>query len=193
VVLTLDGGIEDLEIAQTQGLTALRQYRILRLTQEAHEQGGLLTQEDLSRLLHVSTRTLRVDIKELFRDGNTVHTRGYDHDIGRSISHKTHIIDLYLRGYTYSEIMRRTRHSGHSVKRHVLGFGRLLLLKSRGLDDIVQLSRLLGQSERLTEEYLGLFDKYLEGDRWPRAYVELLVQLRALYPSKKREGGRHDK
>jgi biotin operon repressor len=188
VVLTVDGGIEDLEVARAQGVRALRQYRILRLTQEAYEQGGVLTQEDLSRLLHVSSRTIRQDIGELVRDGNTVHTRGYDHDIGRGVSHKTHIIDLYLRGYTYTEIMRRTRHSGHSVKRYVLGFGRLLLLRSRGIADVCQLSRLLGQGERLTEEYVALFDKYLEGDHWPRVYVELVEQLRALYPSKKKRG-----
>jgi biotin operon repressor len=187
VTLTLDGGIEDLEIAQSQGTQALRQHRILRLTQEAYDQGGLLTQEDLARILHVSDRTIRADVKSLIKDGNTVHTRGYDHDIGRGVSHKTRIIDLYLKGYTYSDIMRMTRHSGHSVKRYVLGFGRLLLLKSRGVDDVTQLSHLLTQSRRLTEEYLEVFERYLDGDQWPGVYVDLLAQLRALYPSKRVE------
>jgi len=185
VTLTLDGGIADLEIVRTQGLQALRQHRILRLTQEAYDQDGLLTQEDLARLLHVSDRTIRDDVKNLVNDGNTVRTRGYCHDIGRGVSHKTRIIDLYLKGYTYAEIMRKTRHSGHSVKRYVMGFGRLLLLKSRSIDDVAQLSRLLTQSERLTEEYLELFDRYLENDSWPKVYVDLLEQLRTLYPSKK--------
>ena len=187
VTLTLDGGIEDLEIARSQGVQALRQHRILRLTQEAYEQGGLLTQEDLARILHVSDRTIRADVKGLVKDGNTVHTRGYDHDIGRGVSHKTRIIDLYLKGYTYSEIMHMTRHSGHSVKRYVLGFGRLLLLKSRGVDDVIQLSHLLSQSKRLTEEYLGVFQEHLDGDHWPRVYMDLLEQLRALYPSNRVE------
>jgi hypothetical protein len=186
VTLTLDGGISDLEVARTQGFQALRQHRILRVTQEAYDQDGLLTQEDLARLLHVSDRTIRGDIKSLVKDGNTVRTRGYCHDIGRGVSHKTMIIDLYLKGYTYAEIMRRTRHSGHSVKRYVMGFGRLLLLKNRGIDDVAQLSRLLTQSERLTWEYLELFQQYLDGDNWPRVYLDLLEQLRALYPSKKK-------
>jgi hypothetical protein len=127
-------------------------------------------------------------MKSLVGDGNTVHTRGYHHDIGRGVSHKTCIIDLYLKGYTYSDIMRKTRHSGHSVKRYVLGFGRLLLLKSREIDNVSELSRLLNQSERLTEEYLELFEKYLDGANWPQVYVDLLGQLRSLYPAKK--GGR---
>ena len=186
VQLTLDGGIEDLEIAGTQGLVALRQYRIIRLTEEAYDQGGLLTQEDLGRLLHVSSRTIRSDIQNLIEDENTIHTRGYDHDIGRSLSHKTHIIDLHLSGYTYAEIMRRTRHSGHSIKRYVLSFSRLLLLKNRGIDELNQLSRLLNQSRRLTEEYVLLFEKYLDGDRWPSSYLDLLEQLQALYPAKKK-------
>ena len=59
VTLTLDGGIEDLDVARTQGLQSLRQYRVLRLTQEAYDQDGLLTQEDLARLLQVSVRKRR--------------------------------------------------------------------------------------------------------------------------------------
>jgi len=109
VTLTLDDGIEDLEVLKGQGFKALRQKKVLRLTDEAYEQGGLLTQEDLARLLQVSSRTIRSDIAELIIDGNTIHTRGFEHDIGRGISHKTRIVDLYLSGYAYASIMHQTR------------------------------------------------------------------------------------
>jgi DNA-binding CsgD family transcriptional regulator len=188
VTLTLDNGIEDLDVLREQGSIALRQLKVLRLTEEAYIQYGLLTQEDLARLLQVSVRTIRNDIIELVRDGNTVHTRGYDHDIGRGISHKTRIVDLHLYGYTYNEIMRRTRHSAHAIKRYVNTFGRLLLLLSHDMYEIRELSRLLNQSERLTKEYLELFEKYKRGDHWPKEYVELLDQLKALYPAKKKAG-----
>jgi len=190
VTLTLDNGIEDLDVLRWQGPNALRQLKILRLTEEAHQQGGLLTQEDLGRLLQVSSRTIRSDIKRLVADGNTVHTRGYDHDIGRSVSHKTRIVDMYLNGYTYDVIMHRTRHSAHAIKRYVWTFGRMLLLLSHQVERVSELSRLLGQSERLTQEYLELFDRYRDGDKWPSVYVELLEQLKALYPSKKKKAGR---
>lgn len=192
VTLTLDNGIEDLDVLRRQGISSLRQLRILRLTEEAYIQGGLLTQEDLGRLLQVSSRTIRSDIQSLIRDGNTVHTRGYDHDIGRSVSHKTKIVDLYLCGYTYDEIMRRTRHSAHSVKRYVSSFGRLLLLLNHNLTDIHEISRLLNQSERLTKEYLELYERYKQGDKWPRSYIELVEQLRVLYPAKKKVMGGSD-
>ena len=186
VELTLDDGIEDLDVLRAQGFIALRQLRILRLTEEAYQQGGLLTQEDLARLLQVSSRTIRSDISALQSDGNTIHTRGYEHDIGRGVSHKARIVDLYLSGFTYDEIMRKTRHSAFSIKRYVCGFGRLLLLLSHDLTEVSEISRLLHQSERLTGEYLELFEKYKHGDSWPPVYLELLQQLKALYPAKKK-------
>jgi DNA-binding CsgD family transcriptional regulator len=188
VTLTLDGGIEDLDVLRLQGSIALRQLRILRLTEEAFMQGGLLTQEDLGRLLQVSSRTIRSDIRALVHDGNTVHTRGFDHDIGRSISHKTRIVELFLKGYTYDEIMRRTRHSAHSIKRYITSFGRLLLLLNHEISNLSELSRLLNMSERLCGEYLVLFNSHKKGDKWPPVYLELLEQLRALYPAKKKAG-----
>jgi biotin operon repressor len=186
VELTLDGGIEDLSVLRLQGPSFLRQLRILRLTEEAYSQGGLLTQEDLGRLLQVTSRTIRTDIQHLLKDGNTVHTRGFDHDIGRSVSHKSRIVDLYLQGFTYDEIMRKTRHSAFSIKRYVCTFSRLLLLLSHEMTDVLTISRLMHQSARLTREYLDLFNKYKQGDEWPAVYHELLEQLRVLYPTKKK-------
>lgn len=186
VVLCLDNGVEDLDVLRVQGPVALRQLKILRLCEEAWTQGGVLTQEDLSRLLQVSVRTIRRDVGILIADGNTVHTRGFAHDIGPGLSHKTRIIELFLRGHTYDEIMRKSRHSAHAIKRYVVSFGRLLLLLNRDITGVRELARLLGLSERLVGEYLALFDKYKQGDHWPAEYLELLEQLKILYPSKKK-------
>ncbi len=188
ICLTLDGGIEDLDLLRVEGSKALRQLKILRISDEAYYQGGLLTQEDIGRLLQVSSRTVRSDIRELQKDGNLVRTRGNEQDIGRGLSHKSRIIELYVSGYTYDEIIRRTRHSGHSIKRYVKSFGRLLLIKSHGIKDVSEVSRLLHISERLTKEYLSIYRKHKQGDHWPKIYQELLEQLKALYQSKKKSG-----
>jgi biotin operon repressor len=190
VTLGLDGGIEDLQVLRKSGAKALRQLKVLRLTEEAYDQGGILTQEDLGRILQVSDRTIRKDIKELVKDGNGIHTRGFDHDIGRSLSHKSRIVELYLQGDVYETIMRKSRHSAYSIKRYVMSFGRLLLLLDRGITEVSELRRVLGQSEKLTLEYLELYERYKQGDGWPKVYGELVDQLRALYPSKKK-GGRY--
>ena len=120
--------------------------------------------------------------------GFTVHTRGNDHDIGRGVSHKTRIVDLYLAGLTYEEIMQRTRHSAVAIRRYITTFGRLLLLIDKGIKEPLALSRVLQQSERLTREYLDLYETHLTDDgSWPVAYSELLDQLRALDPAEKKE------
>ncbi|MCF7802049.1 MAG: DUF1670 domain-containing protein [Candidatus Marinimicrobia bacterium] len=188
VSFTLDRGIDDLNVLRDQGSEALRQLKILRLTEEAYDQGGLLTQEDLGRLLQVSSRTIRKDMQALQQDGNTLHTRGNDHDIGPGVSHKTHIIDLYLSGLTYYEIMGKTRHSSHAIKRYVSTFGRMLIMLNKGLDKVPEISRLLGCSERLTKEYLALYEKHKQGDHWPSIYIELIDQLQVMYPAKKKTG-----
>jgi len=91
---------------------------------------------------------------------------------------------------TYYEIMRKTRHSSYAVKRYVSTFGRLLIMLNKGLSRVVEISRLLNCSERLTREYLVLFDKYRQGDQWPSIYLELMDQLQVMYPSKKKNGVR---
>lgn len=187
VVLTLVGGREDVEVFRDHGPGSLRQQRVLRLTDEAYGQGGLLTQEDLALLLHVSSRTIRNDVQTLMSAGFTVHTRGYDHDIGRGVSHKTRIVDLFLAGLTYDEMMRRTRHSASAIRRYVTTFGRMLLLIEKGITSSLSLSRILQQSERLTLEYLSLYEKYLVDGAWPTAYEELVDHLRALNPVEKKE------
>ena len=186
VELSLDNGVDDLNVLRDQGSETLRQLKILRLTEEAYLQGGLLTQEDLGRMLQVSSRTIRKDMQVLQCDGNTIHTRGNDQDIGPGVSHKTHIIDLYLSGMTYHEIMQKTRHSAHAIKRYVSTFGRLLIMLNKGLK-LSEISRLLGCSERLTKEYLVLFNKYKQGDHWPTVYIELMDQLQVMYPAKKKK------
>ena len=54
------------------------------------------------------------------------------------------------------------------------------------MGEVKELSRLLGQSERLTKEYLVIYEKHKKGDNWPQVYVELLDQLKTLYPAKKK-------
>jgi biotin operon repressor len=189
VELTLDNGVDDLNVLRESGPKALRQLKEMRITDETWDQGGSLTQEDIGRLLQVTSRTVRQDIRELQSDGIFIHTRGTDHDIGRSLSHKSRIIELHLSGDTYDSIMRKSRHSEFSIQRYVMSFGRLLLLLDHGLSDVKELSRLLGQSERLTTEYLEIFERHKAGDKWPKVYVELLEQLKTLYPSKKKSKG----
>jgi len=50
---------------QVHGAEMLRRHRVGRLCEEARDQGGLLTQEDLAQILSCDARTIRRDIKVL--------------------------------------------------------------------------------------------------------------------------------
>ena len=159
ITLTSDAGEEDLDVLSKYGRVALREARILRLMEEALDQEGILTQEDLSRILKVDVRTIKRDIAHLRKQGYLVHTRGQIKGIGRGKSHKVAIIELYLQRYTYTEISWRTRHSPFAIKRYLTTFSRMINLKRKGVVP-EEIAFLLGISSHLTEEYLRLYQKY---------------------------------
>jgi hypothetical protein len=159
VTWTIDAGEEDLAVLRKHGHVALRRVRILRLINEALEQRGVPTQEDLSRVLHVSVRTVRADIAALKAEGYTVTTRGMLQGAGRGQTHKVIIVELYLKRYTYTEIMRQTRHSSQAIKRYLQSFSRVVMLTRKGLNT-GEISHAVGTSERLTQEYLTLYKHY---------------------------------
>jgi hypothetical protein len=160
VVVTVDSGMEDLEVLQRFGWEGLRRCRLLRMTEEAVDQGGVLTQEDLSRLLQTSVRTVRRDIVSLRADGHWVPTRGTVQEIGRGQSHKAKIVEMYLQRMTYSEIVRRAHHAPGSVKRYVETFGRVVVLWEKGVRDLNEVAYVVSVSPRLAREYLVLRERY---------------------------------
>ncbi|MBU1878480.1 MAG: DUF1670 domain-containing protein, partial [Chloroflexi bacterium] len=129
ITLTLDQA-DDL-VALEQGLAALRRSKIQRLTGEAQDQGALLTQEDLARLLCTSRSTIKRDIAHLRAAGTAVPTRGQVKDIGRGVSHKTQIVGDWLAGYTFSQIKRRRWHTVGSIARYCSDFQRVVRLHVR--------------------------------------------------------------
>ncbi len=190
VWVTLDGGIEDQDAYNRYGHAGLRRQRILRLSEEVVEQGGIATQEDLARLLCTSVRTIRRDIA-FFRDqGINVITRGVHADIGRSVSHKAAIVEMFLKGIVYTEICRRLHHSAKAVKRYVNTFIRLVSLYDRGIRESEELAHYVGISRRLADEYLDLYAKLGKNPSCQERIKDILKQLssRPAYPAVKKGG-----
>lgn len=175
---------EDLETA-SKGVNELTRQRILRLTNEAFNQGGLLTQADLSILLGVGIRTVGRRIKELHDEDIIVPTRGSRMDIGPGISHKTKIVKMYVQGYDFSDIKRRTRHSSESITRYLKDFARIMVLHERG-HSLYEIRIITDHSERLVNEYLALNDELQSVE-----YRDMMDQLRAMYHEKKQEKGQN--
>lgn len=153
ITLTLDSP-DDL-IALSHGIAELRRSKIQRLSQEAREQGALLTQEDLARLLCTSRSTIKRDIAQLRASGVDVPTRGQVKDIGRGVSHKSQIVGDWLAGYTFSQIQQRRWHALSSIERSCRDFQRVVHLQHHGLA-VADIRQSTGLSERLIKEYLAL-------------------------------------
>lgn len=156
VRLTIDNGIEDIETLKEFGRTELRQIKIQRITDEAIEQGGVLSQEDLSKYLSCTVRTIQRDVKAIKKKGIEVVTRGYLHNIGRGQTHKVKIIGMYLDGKTYSEIKLTARHSGGAIKRYIESFTKVVMAQSKWIYERKEISSVTGISEGLVKQYLEL-------------------------------------
>jgi hypothetical protein len=159
VRLTLFDPQVDLTILAENGLAGLRRHRILRMTREAIDQGALLSYEDIAMLLTTSPATVRRDAQQLRRDGKVVMTRGWKHDMGPGTSHKAQIIDLYLKGYQFTEIELKTNHSEKSVRRYLKDFIQVVALRHQCFST-AQIRQVTGFSERLIGEYLDLYEHY---------------------------------
>jgi hypothetical protein len=157
VFLTIHNSDEDLAVYKKNGLSGLRQHRLLRITKEAIEQGSLLSYEDIAFLLTTSVITIKRDVASLKRNGTVIPSRGWIHDMGRGTTHKTEILSLYLRGYQFSEIEKRTHHSEKAVQRYIQDFARIILLHLKEFN-IDQIRITTGFSNRLIQEYIKLFN-----------------------------------
>lgn len=177
VTWTVDAGAEDLAVLRQWGSQALRWVRIQRLLDEAVEQGGVGTQEDLARGLHVSLRTIKRDFECMHAAGHYLPSRGYLHGVGRGQTHKALIIRRWLQGETYDQLSLNTHHSSPSIQRYVRTFVQVVELHQRGFPE-VQISQLLQIGLPLTQEYL---DVYRQNDA-PTSRERLAEQLRRMHP-----------
>jgi hypothetical protein len=135
----------------------LKFSRILRYTTEARVQGALLTLPDLAMLLGIHVDAIRRTIAA--HPEVVVPTRGRIKDIGRGMTHRCQIVELYLQMHTETEITERTGHSYESVEAYLKEFARIVALTDRGMN-AVMIRRVTGRSMSLVEAYLALYHKY---------------------------------
>lgn len=158
VILTRDEP-GDIEVEFGLGRRGVRKVKLLRMTEEAYDQGALLTQEDVGKILGVSSRTIRRDVAELMRTPVKLYLRGIQRDIGRGISHKIWIVGLYLEWKTYSEIANITGHSVGSIKTYLHDFSRVLMARERGIGSVEEIGYYIGRTRRLVKEYMELIER----------------------------------
>lgn len=148
----------------------LKFSRILRYTTEARVQGALLTLPDLALLLGMHVSAIQHKIKA--HPEIIVPTRGSIKDIGRGVTHKARIVELYLQMYTETEIADRTGHSYEAIENYLRDFARIVALRDQGLNKVM-IRRVIGRSLALVEAYLALYERYDQPD-----YHFRLAQIR---------------
>jgi hypothetical protein len=150
----------------------LRQQRIGRLCEEAREQGGLLTQEDLSQLLFCDVRTVRRDIAALKKNGIHIPTRGQQKDIGPTLTHKGVAIRHWLEGKEPLEVARAINHSLRAVERYIQHFSRTVYCLGHGFSAL-QTAFTVGISHPLVTTYLDLYTAYKNTEGYKLRFAEL--------------------
>lgn len=148
---------EELPIDRRKGSIARRQRKIVRITDEAREQGGLLTQEDLARLLLSDVRTVRRDIGDLRGRGIEVATRGQQKDIGPGVTHRGKAVQMWLEGKDPADVARAINHSLGAVENYLEKFKRVAYLRRKHFDDY-ETALTIGISVNSVKTYVEIYE-----------------------------------
>ena len=156
VVLSFINDHDIAHIAHGFDSKSLRKNRLKRWTDEAFNQGALLTQLDLAVLLGVCDAVVSQYVQEIQKDGHLLPTRGNIHDLSGAITHKREIITLYLQGYLTPDIAVKTNHSKEAVDRYIKDYHRVELLWKHDITQLDQIAHLARLSKRVVQQYIDL-------------------------------------
>jgi hypothetical protein len=164
------------------GMSAeVRQRRIVRLVEETRNQGGLLTQEDLSEITMCDPRTIRRDINDLKKRGFVLPTRGQQQDIGPGLSHRGLAVSKWLEGKEPVEIARDIRHTVASVEGYLEKFKRVAWLSREKGFTAFEIAMTVGMSVVSVQTYLELVAAYKESPLLARRMQDIQAVGQAFY------------
>jgi len=133
-----------------------RRRKIMRMSEEAREQGGLLTQEDLAEILSADVRTIRRDITDLREaDGIYVATRGQVQDIGPGVSHRGIAVRLWLEGKEPPAVAKAIKHSIAAVENYLEKFKRVAYLDEKDFS-VFDIALTVGMSVAAARTYVDI-------------------------------------
>jgi hypothetical protein len=163
IVLTLHEIAEDTIIKHRDGSRAKRIRQILRISNEAYDQGTCLTIEDLSIILGSDEKTIRTDIKR-YRSEHpdvVVPTRGNKCDIGPGVTHREQTLRLFLTGKDPEAISMHLNHSLKAVERYITSFSRVVFCQSK-VHNSLQTALITGYSIALVNLCLSLKNEFMK-------------------------------
>ncbi len=163
VVLTLHAGEEDHQYRlahRPNGTVALRRRQIERMTQEALDQGVLLTAEDLAfRIFNCGLRTISRDLQALTEQDVVVPLRSQQKDVGRALTHRVQAVELYLKRCTFTQIRQRIHHSLSAIANYIVTFT-VVVVHTRDGHSVDEIAFLMQVSPALVRQYQELYKRY---------------------------------
>jgi hypothetical protein len=135
------------------------QTRFVRWCQEAYDQGGVLTQLDLSLLSGLSAGQAGYLIREYEKEyETTVPIRGTVHDLGPSVTHKAEVVRRYLKGQSPADIAFKLRHSQQAVDAYIKDYETTRKLVQKF--PLLEIPVLSGRALSVVKEHVKLVQEY---------------------------------
>lgn len=161
VVLTLlTADEQSLKLTNRGEYKSLKVRQIERITAEAWQQDGVLTMLDLEWLLNVNGAFLRQLLSAYQENfGVILPTAGTVLDMGRTLTHKTIVVEMSLEGLSTQQIARRIFHTPEAVDNYLRLFDRVLVLQYFGMPPHL-MRQVTGHSLALIKEHLALAEKH---------------------------------
>ncbi|MDQ7790777.1 MAG: DUF1670 domain-containing protein [Clostridia bacterium] len=138
-------------------VSGVKLEKVVRYATQAKRGGAYLTYADLSYLLGIHPEAIARLVKA--NPKVVVPLRGAECDIGRGVTHRKKIIQLYMEMHTETEIVSRTGHSYEAIENYIKEFAAVLVLAERGLTAPL-IRRVTGRSMKLVNTYLELVREY---------------------------------
>jgi hypothetical protein len=162
-LLTLEE--QTLELTNRADLKQLKIQQIERITAEAWQQDGVLTMLDLEWLLSLNGASLR-QLLNAYQEsfGVILPTAGTVLDMGRTLTHKTIVVEMSLEGLSTQQIARRIFHTPEAVDNYLRLFDRVLVLRYFGMPPHL-MRQVTGHSMALIKEHLALADKHFPSEK----------------------------
>jgi len=130
--------------------------KAIRLSEQAHAQGALLSNVDLAELLNRQDNQIASLLATHERKSQKlIPRRATLHDFGSGLTHKAIICRKFCEGKTADQIARETHHSLSSVDRYLNDFARVRHCRQLGMS-LEQIAFTLNHSHHLVQQYLDL-------------------------------------
>lgn len=159
VVLTLIDPDDVTDLAQGQRMSEIARRSVARLTEEAYEQGALLSMRDIGLLVWRSNAT----ITQYRKQWESEHHRTLPHpgslqDFGSCLSHKTTIIrKVVYEKKDPRKVAYETRHTQKAVDRYLKSFYQVRTAYEHR-PDLEFVCQTTGLSPQLVQQYVQLIE-----------------------------------